>query len=179
MNRLESVKWLAAIGFVVAVIVVLEMAAVSIDAGTTSQPGQQTYEDAVTLHASGAETETGNGTVTGVLPGGIGGVILTLDVTAAATAVDDTLDVFIQTKADGTNWVDVCHFTEILGNGGAKRYIDKIHGQGDVTMFETGAALAESAQRDLIGSAWRCRWVIVDSDTDDAEFTFSVTAVPM
>jgi hypothetical protein len=176
---MESVKWLIAIGFAIAVIVVSLAVAVSIDAGTTSQPGQQTYEDAVTLHVSGAETDTGTGTVIGALPGGINGVILTLDVTAAATASDDTLDVFVQTRVDGTNWLDVAHFTQVLGNGGAKRYVDKIHAHGDVTLFETGSALSESAQRDLIGNGWRCRWVIVDASTDDASFTFSIVATPM
>jgi hypothetical protein len=146
---------------------------------TTAQPGPQIYEDAVTLHASGAETETGNGTVTGALPGGINGVILTLDVTAAATAVDDTLDVYVQTKVDGNNWLDVAHFTQVLGNGGAKRYVDKIHAHGSVALFETGSALAESAQRDLIGKDWRCRWAITDTAPDNASFTFSVTALPM
>lgn len=151
----------------------------TLDASTTSQPGPQTYDDTVTLQSSGAATATGNGTVNALIPGGINGLILTLDVTAAATAVGDTLDVYVQTKLDGVNWTDVAHFTSVLGNGGAKRYVDKIHAHGDVALFETGAALAESAQRDLIGTAWRVRWVIVDADTDDASFTFSVTAVPM
>ncbi len=168
-----------ALPFAFACLVAFVGGLLTLDASTTSQPGPQTYEDAVALQASGAETDTGTGTVTGVLPGGVNGVILTLDVTVAATAVGDTLNVFVQTKTDGTNWVDVCHFTEVVGDGGAKQYVDKIHAHGAVTMFETGAALSASAQRDLIGSAWRCRWVVVDADTDDASFTFSVVAVPM
>ena len=44
-----------------------------------------------------------------------------LNVTAAATEVDDTLDVYIDTSYDGgTTWVNVGHFTQVLGNGGVK-----------------------------------------------------------
>src|SRR5689334_7803739 len=67
------------------------------------------------------------GTVTGTaLPNSFGNfrqALLLLDVTAAAAASGDTLDVYIDTSPDGgVTWVNVVHFTQILGNGGAKKY---------------------------------------------------------
>ena len=103
----------------------------------------------------------------------------TLDVTAAATAVDDTLDVTIQTKIDGANWIDVVHFDQVLGNGGAKTYIEKVVSSVQVAGFETGTALAAGATRALIGDEWRASWTIVDPTGSDASFTFSVSALPM
>jgi len=102
-------------------------------------------------------------------------VTFELDVTVAADDVDDTLNVFIQTKI-GNKLVDIVHFTEVLGNGGAKTYIAKVVGGVSETMFENGAALAESAVRNLIGRAFLVRWVIVDPLGADAAFTFKVTA---
>jgi len=119
-------------------------------------------------------------------------------VTAAATDVGDLLDVYVQTKIDGTNWLDVQHFTQVLGNGGAKRYVAKVASGAAVTEFENGAALGAAAKRDLIGDDWRVRWVIVDdagtgtgsgtgsgsgtgagTAADNVGFTFSVTAMVM
>jgi len=104
---------------------------------------------------------------------------LVLDVTAAATAVDDTLDVYVQTMLDGANWLDVARFTQILGNGGAKRYVAKLERDTTVAEFEVGSALGAASARDLLGTQWRARWAITDAGADDAAFTFSVTAIPM
>ena len=134
--------------------------------------------DRVTIQASAEATETAgaNGS-TVYLPGMINGLVFELDVTAAATVAADTLDVFIQTQLDGTNWVDVSHFTQVLGDGGAKRYYTKIASDTALTEFENGAALGAAAVRNLLGDTWRARWVVVN-DTDPA-FTFSVTVVTM
>jgi hypothetical protein len=102
-------------------------------------------------------------------------LLLQLDVTAAATDVGDTLDVTVQTTLDGTNWVDIYHFTQVLGNGGAKRYYGKIVWDAAMTEFENGTALGAAAGRAIIGDSYRVKWVIVDADAD-ASFTFSVTA---
>src|SRR3990167_2186343 len=64
-----------------------------------------------------------------------------LDVTSAAVGVDDTCDVYVQTLY-GSNWLTVVHFTQILGNGGAKRYYAKVCSQLAQAEFENGTALA-------------------------------------
>lgn len=99
-----------------------------------------------------------------------------LDVTAAATEVGDTLDVFVQTTVDGTTWVDIVHFTQILGNGGAKRYFSKVAAAQALTEFENGAALAAASVRHIPGSRYRVRWAITDSGTVNASFNFAVYA---
>lgn len=135
--------------------------------------------DKVTLLAStttiaGAVTATGSAVR---LPGMVNAIAFTLDVTAAATDAGDTLDVAIQTKIDGTNWVDVVAFTQVLGNGGALRHIAKVSAETAQAMF-LNAALAAGNVRNLLGDEWRVSYVQVDADAD-ATFTFSVTACPM
>jgi len=137
------------------------------------------YEPVV-LAASAAVTATGNGSAFR-LPEcrGLGFV---LDLTNAATDVGDELDVSIQMKLDGTNWVDVVHFTQILGNGSnTLRFFGKISADGAMTMFENGSALAAAAIRNLIGLEMRAAWVVVPDADDPADqtFTFSVVAIPM
>ena len=112
------------------------------------------------------------------LPGMVNAVAFVLDVTAAATDGADTLDVTIQTKIDGTNWVDVAYFTRLLGNGGTKRYVAKIEAGTAQAEFENGTALLAGNVRNLIGDEWRVRYAQDDGATD-ASFTFSVTACPM
>lgn len=136
--------------------------------------------DAVTLLASGVRTDTNTGTAAVRLPkAGLSGIAFILDVTAVLTDSGDLLDVYVQTKIDGTNWMDVIRFTQILGNGGTKRYYSKIKPHASLTEFETSAALGEHTDRDLIGDDWRTRYVITDAGTDNASFTFSVIACPM
>jgi hypothetical protein len=125
------------------------------------------------LQASGVQTASGTGAAVSGL-GEFAQLFLELDVTAAATAAGDTLDVFVQTTIDGTNWVDIAHFTQVLGNGGAKRYFAKILATGALTEFENGAALAAAAQRAICGDQYRVRWVIASASSPS--FTFSVTA---
>jgi hypothetical protein len=129
----------------------------------------------ISLLASAARTETGTGdpvTLEGYLA-----LVLQLDVTAAATDVGDTLDVYVQTTLDGgTNWVDIYHFTQVLGNGGAKRYFGKVVADASLTEFENATALGAAAGRAIFGSAYRVRWAITDASTDNASFTFSVSA---
>lgn len=134
----------------------------------------------VVLLASAARTATGSGDAVRLLEGLFGGpcrgMALVLDVTEAATAAGDTLDVAVQTKLDGTNWLDVAAFTQVLGNGGAKRYVAKLSGEQAQAMFEVGSALAAGSVRHLLGLEWRVRWTIAEADA--ASFTFSVVAVP-
>ena len=128
----------------------------------------------IELHASGAETATGNGS--GSAPGQTHvavNVTWELDVTVAADDVDDTFNVFVQTKI-GDDWLDVVHFTEVLGNATPKKFYEKQVAALTEAGFEAGAALAGGAVRNLIGSEWRVRWVIVDPTGANASFTFSV-----
>src|SRR3990167_7236070 len=89
-------------------------------------------------------------------------IVFVFDQALAGSAVDDTCDVFVQTKIDGANWVDVVHFTQRLGNGtDALRSVAKIRASAAMTEFENATALGAAAVRDLIGDEWAVRWVIV------------------
>ena len=132
-----------------------------------------------TLLASAARTDTAGTNGDAVyLPRPLNALVFVLDVTAAATDAGDLLDVKVQTLIDGTNWVDVCYFTQVLGNGGAKRYIAKILCSTAQAMF-SDTALTAGNVRHLFGDTWRVNWVIVDAGTDNASFTFSVKAIAM
>ncbi|HEV3021483.1 MAG TPA: hypothetical protein VGX76_03425 [Pirellulales bacterium] len=100
-----------------------------------------------------------------------------LDVTAAATLVGDTLDVSIQTTfdavpTDGGLWFDIVHFAQVLGNGGAKRWVDKIATNLAQVEFERGTALAASSVRHIFGDAYRVKIAVVGTGS----FTFSVSS---
>ena len=101
-----------------------------------------------------------------------------LDVTAAATDAGDTLDVYIQHTMDGTNYDDFIHFTQVLGNGGAKRFRAQWSGlvvSGTPLAPVGDAAMAASVLQGPVGKPWRVKWVVVDGDANSA-FTFTVKA---
>jgi len=137
----------------------------------------------VTITASAARTATGNGSAVALLEGfkECNGVIFVLDLTNAATDAGDTLDVFVQARLDNTpNWVDVVHFTQILGNGSDNlTYVAKVLTSGANTEFEIGSALGAASVRNLMAYDIRARWAIVDSGDADQTFTFSIWAVPV
>ncbi len=102
--------------------------------------------------------------------------------TNVATDADDTLDVFIQALIGGT-WVDVVHFTQILGNGtDSQTHVAKIVASEPQAAYLTSSALASGAVRHILSSKYRVRWTVVDSDggggAGDGDFTasFSVKA---
>lgn len=134
--------------------------------------------DVVTLSASGAKTADGQSS--SVRLPRADAFVFVLDVTNAATDADDTLDVTIQTVLDGTNWVDVVHFTQVLGNGADElTFVSKISRSLATAEFETGTALGAAAVRHLFGDEWRANWTIVDPTGSNVTFTFSITALPM
>lgn len=142
--------------------------------GTSKYVGRAAAVNQV-LAASATVTTTGTGTVPDLVLGEYSGILLQLEVTAAATAVGDLLDVFVQTTIDNATWLDMVHFTQVLGNGGAKRYIAKVLGNAAaLTEYETGTALGAAAQRAIFGDQYRVRWVVTSSSAPS--FTFSVKA---
>jgi hypothetical protein len=130
---------------------------------------------AATTTAAGSATATGSAVH---ISGEPNGMAFILDVTAAAVAADDTLDVKVQCRLDGTNWHDVVAFTQCAGNGGAKRHVAKINADIAQAMYEVGSALAAGSVRNLLGEVWRVSYTQGDADSDGS-FTFSVVACPM
>lgn len=137
-----------------------------------SYPGRTVVENIVLLPAA---TRSTTGTGSAIVLDGFEAFVLQCELTAAATDVGDTLDVFVQTTVDGTTWLDAVHFTQMLGNGGAKRYVSKISAALAQAEYETGTSLSAAAVRHIFGSQWRVRWTITDANANGS-FTFSVTA---
>ena len=131
----------------------------------------------VTLVASAARTTSSTAAVS-VPVELVQSAIFQLTVSAAATDAGDTLDVYVQHTVDGgTTWDDFVHFTQVLGNGGAKKFLATWNRQ--VTPESelkppADAGLAAGVLQGPVGSTWRVKWVIVDADVDGS-FTFALS----
>jgi hypothetical protein len=139
-------------------------------------------QDLVALSPSQTVTSGTAATTTPVgIPHMMNGLLLVLDVTVAAAAAGDTFDVKVQALIEGTlasgTWSDVIHFTQVLGNGGAKRFIAKIVGATAVALFPD-AALAAGSQKDIFGDYYRVSYTVVDGGAHGQSFTFAVWALP-
>lgn len=104
-------------------------------------------------------------------------MVFVLDITNAANAATDTLDVKVQCTIDATNWCDICYFTQVLGNGGAKRYFAKCIGNATQAMADGNTALTAGNTRNLFGDQYRVNYVAANNNA--MSFTFSVSARPM
>lgn len=107
-------------------------------------------------------------------------MVVILDVTAAATDVGDTLDVYVDTSFDGgTSFVNIGHFTQVVGNGGAKKYIMSFK-SNPITSSNSVAFGTDQAASAALQIGWgdrlRVRAVTVDAGTQNVGFTYSVKA---
>lgn len=136
----------------------------------------------ITLLPSAARTTSGTLDLASLLPhpellasAGFG-----LTVSAAATDAGDTLDVYVQHSIDGgATYDDVVHFTQVLGNGGAKKFLAEWRRDSlpDAELHvPADAALAAGVLQGPKGPLWRLKWVIVEASTVNVSFTFTVTA---
>ena len=107
-------------------------------------------------------------------------LVVTLDVTAAATDAGDTLDVYIDTSFDGgATFVNIGHFTQVLGNGGAKRFIMSFKAApiaASNSVVATADQAASAALQIGFGESIRYRAVGVNTSTVNNSFTFSLKA---
>jgi len=103
--------------------------------------------------------------------------IFILSVTAAATEVDDTLDAYIDWSIDGTTYYNGGHFTQVLGNGGAKSeyMVFDATTPGAATVAVAADQASGAVLPSLFGAYVRLRYVIVNAGAANASFTFSVT----
>lgn len=105
---------------------------------------------------------------------------VTLDVTAAATDATDTLDVYIDTSFDGgASFINIGHFTQVLGNGGAKKFVMSFLAapvaSSNLAVFSTDQTAGNALQIGF-GDRIRVRSVVVDASTQNVSFTYSVKA---
>lgn len=99
-----------------------------------------------------------------------------LNVTAAATDVGHTFDVYIDTSCDGgTTWHNIGHFTQVLGNGGAKKFVMALRSDNPGTsavLDVTSDASAGATRQYGINDRLRYRSVNVGPGS----FTFGIKA---
>lgn len=132
----------------------------------------------LTILASGT-VQAGAGTVTGaaaVMREAWREATIVLNVTAASTLVGDTLDVYIDTSADGgTTWHNIGHFTQVLGNGGAKKVVMALRSDnpGGTAVVDATADAAVGVTRQF-GICDRLRYRGVEVGT--GSFTYGITA---
>ncbi|MFA5463556.1 MAG: hypothetical protein WC265_05715 [Dysgonamonadaceae bacterium] len=133
---------------------------------------------AKTVIASAAVTAAGSQTFS--VPPRCSSVLVQLDVTAAATDVGDKLTMWVQGTIDGTNYYDIGGFAEVLGNGGAKRFIMVLQRTGSIAESDIitpgdGAMTANTVTYGPFPDDLRIKYTVTDAGTDNASFTFSVT----
>lgn len=104
-------------------------------------------------------------------------MIAVLDLTAAANDVGDTLDVYLDTSFDGgVSFVNIGHFTQILGNGGAKKFIMSFKAAPIAASNCVSFTADQSASAALqigFGDRFRYRATTVDANAN-ASFTYSL-----
>lgn len=133
-----------------------------------------------TLKPSAAQTESDTGEslelITDAQP--FSQIVFILDLTAAATDAGDTLDVYVDVSFDNSTWVNAVHFTQILGNGGAKRELAKLNvgelNDPDAVLNIASDASAGVTRNVGVAPFYRYRSEITDASTDNASFTYSL-----
>lgn len=104
-----------------------------------------------------------------------------LNVTAAGTDAGDTLDVYVDVSPDdGTTWLNAIHFTQVLGNGGAKKFVATLNtgdlqNDPDAVLDATSDASAGVVRNIGCFDCIRYRGVVVDGDANGG-FTYTLTA---
>lgn len=125
----------------------------------------------VTLESQTSVTSTGNGSAIQLwdTPYRPEALCLALLVTAAATDGTDAIDVFFQAY-DGANYVDVAHFTQVLGTVSTEEYYMKMAMGASVSTFTGGASLAAGAVREMPTATGRFRWAITSGNSPSFSF---------
>jgi hypothetical protein len=108
---------------------------------------------------------------------GFGQLELLLDVTNADTDAGDTLDVFVDSSIDGVTWVNICHFTQVVGTDAATKLVAIIPRTGTGAVANVTSNLAAGNVRNFIGSWLRSRATRVEAAGLGAmSFTYSLKA---
>ncbi|HDK42890.1 MAG TPA: hypothetical protein ENG87_05905 [Candidatus Pacearchaeota archaeon] len=122
------------------------------------------------LLASGARTTSSNtGPLTGY--GNYRSAIIQVNVTAAS-GTTPTLDVYIDTSIDDTNWLNIAHYTQFTTTGRRVFRLNEYQPGGAADADATADLGAGTQQQGSWGSTIRIRWVITGTSPS---FTFDVT----
>jgi transposase-like protein len=127
-----------------------------------------------TLTAAGATAGT-TGTTTNV--GIWRRAVVVLDITTAATVAGDTLDMYADVSPDRSTWLNAVRFTQVLGNGGAKRYAAVLDPSNPGTsILDVSARLGSAGVRPALFGPWMRAYYVITSSSAPA-FTGSLTVL--
>ncbi len=132
----------------------------------------------LTLHASGAETASGNSGAV-LLPSVQGQIMLVEVNVSAASGTTPTLDLYFQESLDnGATFKDVAHFTQITTTTASPVYLKLGLGNNAIADAVVGAigdatVAAGSLGLPVISGVLRLKWVIGGTTPS---FTFASTA---
>lgn len=105
-------------------------------------------------------------------------LMVLLNITAAATAAGDTLDVYVDFLGpDGATWINGGHFTQAIGTGGALKswmVFNLNANPGTTDLLVTTDAASGVVRPYVNGSQVRTRWTTAQATA--VSYTFSVTA---
>lgn len=146
---------------------------------TTSPPGGN-FRQLAGVTTPGTTTARGAAASTGVaypnLLAKCDVAVFMCQLTAAATEAGDTLDVFIDLSLDLVTWFNGIHFTQMLGNGGAKTFVAQLtHPTAAVADINVTSDAAANAVRNLWAPHVRVGWNNTDANANtNAIFSFGV-----
>jgi hypothetical protein len=133
--------------------------------------------EAITLLTvvDGGDTAGTNGTAVAILGERVAYVWI-LNITDADSAAGDTLDVYVDTLFGTATWINVAHFTQVLGNGAdTLSYYTITVPTNMTTTDDTTSDCAAGVARGVVGSQFRGRYVIVDGGAHGENFSFTLT----
>ena len=128
------------------------------------------------LAAAGSRSASGAGS--GVAPVQMADLrAFELNVYSAAGGAGATLDVWIQQCIDGTNWDDIAHYPQVLGNSGGGQWIATFTVRqrdqaGEMHQMRDATLAAGQVVDSMLGRCFRAKWVIAGGGT----FGFQVLA---
>lgn len=138
------------------------------------------WTDYTEILAAGAHSISGAGAAVRLVEPSLvpNGISFAVDLTAAASTALDTIDIYIETMVDGVHWNPIAHFTQMLGDGGVKRFVITVPELDAAYKGENeeAAALGAGSVRTMFGDEYRVAWTINDV-SGLAAFTFSVQAL--
>jgi hypothetical protein len=134
----------------------------------------------IMLAASAARTPTAGTNGDTVLVDPWERLLALVEFTAKATDTGDLCDVYLDVSPDGgATWINAAHFTQALGDGtdAASEYVVLYaNTPGTAGIAATSDANSGAVRPTIFGNAIRARWIIVNSGTANASFTFKVRA---
>ena len=137
------------------------------------------YVDGATLFASANRTTAVANSTGSVFPRMWRKAVILLDLTAAAGASGDTLDVYVDVLSpDGSTWLNAAHFTQLAGDASATQEFAVLDSTSvAATTFDVSSDCASGVTKPYLwGPKVRGRYTLTDAGAHSQDVTFSLKA---